>query len=130
MILDASAVIAILEGEPEEASLIAALDRAEVIRISAATVVEAGIIVEARRGEEGGRELDLLLHRLRAEVVSVTAEQAELARAAYRQFGKGIHAAALNFADCFVYALAASLGEPVLFVGEVFAKTDVESAPY
>lgn len=130
MILDASALITILEGEPDEARLIAALDRADIIRISAATLVEAGMIVEARRGEAGGRELDLLLHRLHAEVVSVTAEQAELARAAYRQFGKGTHPAALNFGDCFVYALAASLGEPVLFVGEDFARTDVESAPY
>lgn len=130
MILDTSAIVAILEGESDEPRLIAVLDQADVIRVSAATVVEAGIVVEARRGEAGGRELDLLLHRIRAEVVSVTAEQAELARVAYRQFGKGIHPAALNFGDCFVYALAASLGEPVLFVGQDFAKTDVESAPY
>ena len=130
MVVDSSALVAVLEGEPEAPRLLAALDAAPALRVSAATVVEAGIVVEARRGEAAGRELDLLLHRLRVDVVGVTAEHAELARDAYRRFGKGNHAAALNFGACFVYALAASLDEPVLFVGRDFSQTDLAAAPY
>ena len=130
MILDTSALVAILEGEHEAERLIAALETRDSVRISAATLVEAGIVVETRRGESGGRELDLLLQRLRAEVVSVTAEHAELARDAYRRFGKGQHRAALNFGDCFAYALASAMGEPLLFVGGDFAKTDVAVVAY
>jgi ribonuclease VapC len=130
MVIDTSALIALLEGEPAAPRLALALDGADEIRISAAMLVEAGIVVEARRGELGGAELDLLLDRLQAEVVSVTPDHAALARDAYRRFGKGRHQAGLNFGDCFAYALAAARGEPLLFVGDDFAKTDVDVAAY
>jgi ribonuclease VapC len=130
MVVDTSALLAILEGESAAQRLVDALSAADAIRVSAGTAFEAGIVVEARRGEAGGRELDLLLHRLRADVVSVTSEHAEIARDAYRRFGKGRHPAALNFGDCFAYALASALGEPLMFVGNDFSRTDVEAAEY
>jgi ribonuclease VapC len=130
MVIDTSALLAILEGEPTAQRLIEALGAADAIRVSAGTVLEAGIVVEARRGEAGGRELDLLLHRLRADVVSVTAEHVEIARDAYRRYGKGRHPASLNFGDCFGYALASALGEPLFFVGNDFSRTDVVAATY
>jgi ribonuclease VapC len=130
MVVDTSALLAILEGESTAPRLVDALSAADAIRVSAGTALEAGIVVEARRGEAGGRELDLLLHRLRADVVSVTAEHVEIARDAYRRYGKGHHPAALNFGDCFAYALASALGEPLMFVGNDFARTDVEAATY
>lgn len=130
MVVDTSALLAILEGESAAQRLVDALSAADAIRVSAGTALEAGIVVEARRGEAGGRELDLLLHRLRADVVSVTAEHVEIARDAYRRYGKGHHPAALNFGDCFAYALASALGEPLMFVGNDFARTDVEAATY
>jgi ribonuclease VapC len=130
MVVDTSALLAILEGESTARRLIDALSAADAIRVSAGTALEAGIVVEARRGEAGGRELDLLLHRLRADVVSVTAEHVEIARDAYRRYGKGRHPAALNFGDCFAYALASALGEPLMFVGNDFSRTDVEAATY
>jgi ribonuclease VapC len=99
-----------------------------VRHISAASVVQAGIVVYARHGDYGERELDLLLHRLSVEIASVTAEHADLARAAFRQFGKGRHPAGLNYGDCFSYALATLMDEPLLFTGDDFAKTDVRSA--
>jgi ribonuclease VapC len=130
MVVDTSALVAVLEDEPEAPRLVAALDAADDIRVSAATVVETGIVIEARRGELGGREFDLLLQRLQADVVSVTADHAALARDAYRRFGKGRHPAGLNFGDCFAYALAAALGEPLLFVGQDFASSDIVVAEY
>ncbi|HET7622167.1 MAG TPA: type II toxin-antitoxin system VapC family toxin [Gemmatimonadaceae bacterium] len=130
MVVDTSALLAILEDESTAQRLVDALSAADAIRVSAGTALEAGIVVEARRGEAGGRELDLLLHRLRADVVSVTAEHVEIARDAYRRYGKGHHPAALNFGDCFAYALASALGEPLMFVGNDFARTDVEAAAY
>jgi ribonuclease VapC len=130
MVIDTSALVAVLEDEPAASRLSVALDAATEVRISAATVVEAGIVVEARRGELGGRELDLLLQRLQADVVSVTAEHAALARDAYRRFGKGRHRAGLNFGDCFAYALAIAVGDSLLFVGEDFAHTDLVVAEY
>ncbi len=130
MVVDTSALLAILEDESTAQRLVDALSAADAIRVSAGTALEAGIVVEARRGEAGGRELDLLLHRLRADVVSVTAEHVEIARDAYRRYGKGHHPAALNFGDCFAYALASALGEPLMFVGNDFARTDVEVATY
>jgi ribonuclease VapC len=125
MVIDTSALIALLEDEPESVRIAAALTSGAPLRISTATVLEAGIVVEARRGEHGGRELDLLLHRLRVEQVPVMAEHADLARAAWRQYGKGRHAAGLNYGDCFSYALAMALGGPLLFVGEAFPRTDI-----
>jgi len=128
MILDTSAVIAVLQDEPEADRLVEALERAPVLRMSAASVVEAGIVLHARYGDHGERELDLLIQRADVEVVPVGARQAELARRAYRRFGKGIHEAELNYGDCFSYALAVARNEPLLFVGRDFARTDVEQA--
>lgn len=127
MVIDTSALIAYLHREPEAERIENAILAARSRYISAATLVEAGIVAE-RRGESGGFDLDLLLTRLQVEVVPVTREQAELARAAYRNFGKGVHPAGLNFGDCFSYALARSMGEPLLFVGGDFSQTDIPSA--
>lgn len=126
--IDASALIAFLEDEPDAGRVVHAMLHAERLLISTATVVEAGIVVESRRGESGGRDLDLLIHRLGVEQVPVSSEHADLARAAWRQFGKGHHPARLNFGDCFSYALAKATGEPLLFVGDDFAKTDIAPA--
>jgi ribonuclease VapC len=128
MVIDTSALVAILTDEPDRRALVDAIAGASVRLISAATVLEAGIVMEARRGEHAGRELDLFLHRAKCEIVAVDAEQVDIARAAYRRYGKGRHAAGLNFGDCFSYALAKARGEPQLFKGQDFAKTDMPSA--
>ncbi len=106
----------------------AALEDAPVKRMSAANLVEAGIILQARYGDHGERELDLFVQRAHVEIIAVTDEHAEYARSAYRRFGKGRHAAGLNFGDCFAYALARALDEPLLFVGDDFGQTDVRVA--
>lgn len=128
MVIDASALVAFLEGESDGERILHTLLAAERLLISTATVVEAGIVIETRRGESGGRDLDLLMHRLGVEQVPVSGEHADLARAAYRQFGKGHHPARLNFGDCFSYALARATGDPLLFVGDDFAQTDIPAA--
>ena len=125
MIIDSSAVIAILFDEPEREKITRAIGDDERRFMSAATLLEASIVVEAKRGEHAGRELDLLLHRADVEVVPFDTEQSRVAMTAWRRFGKGRHPAALNFGDCFAYALAAVTGEPLLFSGTDFAKTDV-----
>lgn len=126
MVIDTSAITAILFDEPERSSFTAAIAAASRRLISAATLVECGIVVEARRGEIAGRELDLLLHRADIAVIPLDAQQAELARSAWRRFGRGNHPAGLNLGDCFTYALAKASGEPLLFKGDDFAQTDVE----
>jgi ribonuclease VapC len=128
MVIDTSALVAILKREEGWERLADALASAPTRRISAATLVEAGIVVHAMYGDHGERELDLLLSRARIETVAFSEEQSELARSAFRRFGKGRHPAALNFGDCLSYALAATLGEPLLFVGNDFARTDVQPA--
>jgi len=130
MILDTSAVIAVLQNEESAPRLVAALEDAPIKRMSAATLVETGIILQARYGDHGERELDLFVQRAHVEVVPVTEEHAEYARSAYRRFGKGRDTAGLNFGDCFTYALARALDEPLLFVGDDFARTDVRVAAY
>jgi ribonuclease VapC len=128
MVLDTSALLTVLFNDPG-AERIEALIAGDPVRLlSAGSALEAGIVVEARFGEAGGRELDLLLHRARVDIVPFDADQLEIARSAWRRFGKGRHAAALNLGDCFAYALARRSGEPLLFVGEDFAHTDVERA--
>ncbi|MBR9990241.1 MAG: type II toxin-antitoxin system VapC family toxin [Gemmatimonadetes bacterium] len=128
MVIDTSAVIAYLEREPEADRIEQRLLEADRLSISTATVVECGIVIEARRGDAGGRELDLLLHRLGVELVTVDERQTEIARSAWRRFGKGRHAAALNFGDCFSYALAQSTGQELLYIGDDFSLTDIRSA--
>ena len=131
MVLDTSALLAVLLNEPEAVAFRLAIEADPVRLLSAASLVETAIVIEARVGEAGGRELDRLLQKADVEVAAVDAEQAELARHAFRMFGKGRHAAGLNYGDCFSYALALSSGEPLLYKGGDFAKTDVVAvAPY
>jgi len=125
MVLDTSALIAILSGEPEQDAFIQAIEQADTRLLSAATLLEASIVIEARYGSAGAHHLDRLLDRAAVEVVPVDVEQARAARAAWRRYGKGRHSAALNFGDCFSYALAVTCGEPLLFKGNDFARTDV-----
>ena len=125
MVLDTSALLAVLLNEPDAPALRLAIEADPVRLVSAATLVETGIVIEARVGDAGGRELDFLVHKASIEIVPVDAEHAELARHAYRQFGKGHHAAGLNYGDCCSYALAQIAGEPLLFKGNDFRHTDV-----
>jgi ribonuclease VapC len=128
MVVDTSAIVAIALNEPDAAKLEERIADDPVRLFSAATVLEATIVLETRLGEAGGREFDLWLHRVGAEVVPVDAEQMDAARRAWRRYGKGRHAAALNFGDCFSYALALTRGEPLLFKGEDFVRTDVKAS--
>ena len=125
MVIDTSALAAIFFNEPERDSFRTAILSANTRLISAATVLEAGMVIEGRRGEGAGREFDLFAMR-GLEIVAVDGEQSELARAAWRRYGKGRHPAALDFGDCFVYALAKAADEPILAKGTEFARTDVE----
>ena len=126
MVLDTSAVLALLLDEPEAEEFRIAVEEDTTRLISAATLLETALVIEARKGEPGGRELDALIQKADVVVVPVDAEQASEARRAYRRFGKGRrHGAGLNFADLFAYALARVSGEPLLFKGDDFAKTDV-----
>jgi ribonuclease VapC len=127
MVIDTSALLAIFLGEPERRRFLEAITQAETRWISAANTLETAIVLEARRGEAAGREFDLFLHQAKVDVVSVDAEQVETTRLAWRRYGKGRHPAALNFGDCFAYALAKTLGEPLLAKGSNFARTDVKT---
>ena len=92
-------------------------------------LLEASIVIESRKGEAGGRELDLLIYRAAIEIVAVDQDQAELARIAWRRFGKGRHPAGLNYGDCFAYALAKTRQLPLLFQGGDFTRTDIDCVP-
>ena len=129
MVIDTSAIAAILFDEPNAAALEGKIADDPVRLMSAATFLEATIVIEARLGDPGGREFDLWLHRAEVEIVSVDAEQTDMARRAWRRFGRGRHPAGLNYGDCFSYALAATYGEPLLFKGDDFTKTDVKVCP-
>jgi ribonuclease VapC len=130
MVVDTSALIALLNNEPESARLAVAIESDATRLISAATVVEAGLVIEARYGPVGGRELDLLIAKAGLSIEAVTPEQAEVARGAWRRFGKGRHSAGLNFGDCFSYALAKVTGEPLLYKGDDFTHTDIAATAY
>jgi ribonuclease VapC len=130
MVVDTSALIALLNNEPESARLAVAIESDATRLISAETVVEAGLVIEARYGPVGGRELDLLIAKAGLSIEAVTPEQAEVARGAWRRFGKGRHSAGLNFGDCFSYALAKVTGEPLLFKGDDFTHTDITATVY
>ena len=127
MVIDSSALIAVLFNEPERRALNEKIEADPVRMISAVSLVEASTVVESRRGETAVRELDLFVHRAGIEVVAFTAEQAAIARDAFRRFGRGRHSARLNFGDCCAYALAAHAGEPLLFKGTDFPATDVRT---
>jgi ribonuclease VapC len=130
MVVDTSALVALLGMEPESARIAAAIEHDPMRLISAATLVEAGLVVEARYGPRGGQELDLLVAKAGLTVESVTIDHAEIAREAWRRYGKGRHSAGLNFGDCFSYALARATGEPLLFKGDDFSHTDVAVVRY
>jgi ribonuclease VapC len=125
MIVDTSALLAILFVEPDADRYARALAAPEARCISAANLLEAGIVVDSQAGSEAGRLLDALVHRSKLEVEPVTEEQVRIARQAYQDFGKGNHPAGLNFGDCFAYALSKHKGEPLLFKGSDFSQTDV-----
>lgn len=126
MIVDSSAVIAILRDEPERAEFNRVLDGATTRRISAVNYVEAAIVTDASRDPILSRKLDDLMREANIAIESVTALQARVAREAYRDFGKGSgHPARLNLGDCLAYALAKVAGEPLLYKGEDFGKTDL-----
>ena len=130
MVLDTSALLAVLFQEPEAEAIAQAIAHDPRRLACAFSVLETGIVVEARKGESGGRELDLLLHRIGLECVPLTASLGEVARDAWRRFGKGKHPAGLNIGDCCAYALARISGEPLLFKGDDFSKTDILRAAY
>jgi ribonuclease VapC len=128
MVIDTSAIVAIALNEPDATELEVRIADDPVRLVSAAIVLEATIVLESRLGDAGGRELDLWLLKIGAEIVPVDAEQADAARRAWRRYGRGRHPAALNYGDCFSYALAATRGEPLLFKGDDFVKADVRRA--
>ena len=125
MVVDTSALLAIFLAEPERTRFLELITQAETRCISAANVFETGIVLEARRGEAAGREFDLFLHQAKFDVIPADSEQMEIARLAWRKYGKGRHPAGLNFGDCFAYALAKVMGEPILFKGDDFRLTDL-----
>jgi ribonuclease VapC len=129
MIVDTSALLAILREEPEAAACASAIESSTVCRLSAANFVEAAAVVDGSRDPIASRRFDDLLEAAEIVVEPVTEVQARTAREAYRDFGKGSgHPAKLNFGDCFAYALAKVTGEPLLFKGDDFAHTDVKRA--
>lgn len=125
MVIDTSAILAILLDEPERRAFNEAIEAAATRSMSVASWVESSLVIEARKGAEGLRDLDLLIERAGVDLVLVDREQGSLARRAFSRFGKGRDAAGLNYGDCFAYALARHLGEPLLFKGDDFGKTDL-----
>jgi ribonuclease VapC len=128
MVIDTSALVAVLFGEPERDRFIELLADAEDLLISAATLVETSIVMLAKTGPEGISDLDELLAAAAVRCVAVDAAQAHLAREAFARFGKGRARAGLNYGDCFAYALARSTAQPLLFKGNDFIHTDLEFA--
>lgn len=128
MIVDTSAVIAILRGEPDAPAMVRALQHGQTCRMSAANYFEAAVVTDGNRNPVLSRRFDDLLREVAIVIEPVTLQQAEIAREAYRDFGKGRHKAGLNFGDCFAYALAKVMGEPLLFKGDDFCHTDIEPA--
>jgi ribonuclease VapC len=116
--------------EADAVRLAQAIEADPVRLISAATLIESSMVVESRYGEVAARELDLLLARAAVQIEPVTVEQADLARQTWRRFGKGRHAASLNYGDCFSYALSRTSGEALLFKGKDFAQTDIPAVSY
>jgi ribonuclease VapC len=125
MVIDTSAILAIFLGEPERQAFLELLSQTDTRLLSAGNALETAIVLEARRGAPVIRELDLFIYRTRVDIVSVDAEQVEIARVAWRMYGKGHHPAGLNFGDCFAYALARTSGEPLLAKGTDFSRTDI-----
>lgn len=129
MVIDSSALLAVLLNEADAPAIARAIATGSSRLLSAASLLETSIVIESRKGEAGGHELDLLLTRAAIEIVVVDRYQAEIARLAWRNFGKGRHPAGLNFGDCFAYALAKSRDLPLLFLGNDFSQTDIMAVP-
>jgi ribonuclease VapC len=127
MVVDSSALVAILRKEPEAARFTRAILRDPVRLMSAANLLEAGIIIDNQSGLSAGRRLDAFVERAQIGIAPVTEQQVRIARQAYLDFGRGNHPAGLNSGDCFAYALAKATGEPLLFKGEDFARTDIQA---
>ena len=128
MILDSSAIVAVLRAEKDAPSYAEVMESALKCRVSAVNYVEAAVVIDSSRDPIASRRFDDFFRASRIVVEAVTPNQAELARQAYRDFGKGRHKAGLNFGDCFAYALAKELDEPLLFKGDDFRHTDIEAA--
>lgn len=125
MVIDTSALLAILLDEPERRAFNEAIETADSRGMSVATLVELSIVIESRLGAEGLRDLDLFVHQAGIDLVDVDLEQAQVARRGFSRFGRGRHPAGLNYGDCFAYALAIVRDEPLLFKGADFSHTDV-----
>lgn len=129
MIVDTSALVAILRCEPECLDFAKTLDAADVLHLSAVSYLEFSILVDSRRDPAMSHEIDEIIERFNIRIEPVTAEQARIARQAYRDYGKGSgHCAQLNFGDCFSYALARVKRQPILFKGDDFVHTDLRPA--
>lgn len=128
MIIDSSAVLAIVFDEADGLRLLDVISRSETRRISAATWVETFVVFDRRQRPVGALHVKELLTWIQPDIVPVTADQARVARTAYRLYGRGNHPARLNYGDCFAYALAKVTGEPLLFKGGDFSQTDIEPA--
>ncbi len=127
MVVDTSAVLAILLEEPDAADYAQLIEDDPAPLMSAASVFETGIVLISRHGQEARSDLRDFMEQAGMQVEPVTVEQAELALDAYQRFGKGRHRAGLNFGDCFAYALSKAMGQPLLFKGEDFSQTDIET---
>ncbi len=125
MVIDSSALITILLGEPEAKKFSEIIAKDSKRFISTFSCLETAVVIETKKGPAGGREFDLLLHEAGIEMIGLNEEQFKLARRAYQKYGKGKHPAGLNLGDCCSYALSRSSGEPLLFKGDDFSKTDV-----
>jgi ribonuclease VapC len=128
VIVDTSALLAIIFGEPGFEVYVQAISDSSSCRISAANFVELSIVAESRVGDAGVRQCEALFRGSGISIEPLTEEQAYVARKAYSDYGRGRHAAGLNFGDCFSYALAKASGEPLLFKGDDFSKTDITPA--
>src|SRR5215472_15468079 len=129
MVIDTSAVLAIFRREPERHYFLEAIEEADSVRMSIASLVETSIVIESRYGPQGLLDLDRFIAQAGIEVLPVDLRQGQWARMAFSRFGKGRHRAALNYGDCFSYAIAMCLGEPLLFKGDDFIHTDVPHWP-
>ena len=130
MIIDTSALVSILDQEAEAERLVRAIAADSERMLSAANLVETGIVMQVRRGDEAARDLDLLLAKLKIDIIPVSGKQANLARKSFQHYGRGRHPAKLNFGDCFAYALAKDSSAPLLFKGSDFSQTDIMIASY
>ena len=129
MIVDSSAMVSVIKREPDWRELAGAMNSAKNLSMSAASYLETAVVVDGLRNPAQSARLDELIEEIKMVIEPVTAEQARVARQAYRDYGKGSgHPAGLNFGDCFSYALAREKREPILFKGEDFSKTDLRAA--